>query len=370
MRIGLLYPQFYPVKYHGSPRAYGFAKHLHEQGIETIVYSWGAMKYHNVKINKGNIPVYTLPFRDMHWASSIMLLSQLFKKHKIDILQASTPQILFCFFGLCAKPPRYILDVRDPVYIEGKLTTRYLLEREMERICCLKSDLIFSVTEDLKSLLAKRYWVSENKIKFVPNGALDIFKPSNSTIRRKLGIPEEAILITYLGAITTARRFHEIIPVMKEIIEKQKDVFFLLAGYGNCLELAKNHSKNLIVYDGKPIDEMPPIINASDICLNIDQISQSIAVPSKTYEYLACKKPILCLAEKNSQLWRFVKSNEVGVCIENIRELPEAIKYIVGHRSEAECMAKRGYRLVTNKYMREVVVKKAIKYYDHVLNLS
>lgn len=387
MRIGLLYPRFYPAKYRDNPqraheivwaasstRVQSFAEQMIGEGIEPVVYSWGAMKYNNVKTNGGNIPVYHVPFTDTSWASSIIFLSRLFKKNKIDILQASPPPISFCFHGLCAKPPHYILDVRDPVYLENQLVD-YLRDREIERICCLKSDLVFSVTADLKRLLAKRYWISENKIKFIPNGALDIFKPSDSTIRRTLDIPEGATLITYLGAINRERGFYEMIPLMKKIIDKQKDIFFLLAGWGNCLEFAKkNRSNNLAVYDGKPIDEMPPIINASDICLTIasrgrmGKKTYSVALPSKTYEYLACRKPILCLAEKNSELWRFVKSNKVGVCIENICELPEAIKYLMEHRSEAEWMAERGYRLVSNKYMRANIVKKTIKYYDYVLN--
>jgi len=374
MKIGLLYPYFYPIEGACSNRGYGFAKYLHMEGIETIVFTNGNFDHLNFRINNSKISVYRIPMGSLkNYFSAPRILAKLFRKLEIDILQASTPYITPSFYAHQANPPHFILDVRDPMLRfprENLLVYRFF--REMEAKCCRYADLVFVVTRTLGKIVQKRYNITKEKIKLVPNGALDIFHPFSSNIREKLNISDRDTLVLYTGFIDTQRKFDKLIPLFKQLSRQRKDIFFLLIGWGNYLKLAKKAAdKNLIVFDRLPFSEIPKYVNGADIVLSLSSYYKtanfSYMIPVKTYEYLACKKPLICLTPKNSELYDFVTLNKIGVCVQDPSELIEAINYLSYCKNEANDFAERGFQLIREKYQMRKIVKKSINHYMKLL---
>lgn len=116
-------------------------------------------------------------------------------------------------------------------------------------------------------------------------------------IRRKLEIPENALVIFFMGWLYDFSGLRE---VSKSILEEKSDVYLLVLGRGDLQKelysLAAKSGRNLIkIVDWVPYENVPECLAAADVCIlpaHLNEIMRDI-VPIKLYEYLACGKPVI-----------------------------------------------------------------------------
>ncbi len=87
-------------------------------------------------------------------------------------------------------------------------------------------------------------------------------------------------------------------------LKSHKDIRFIFIGSGVKRkwlenEISKNDLKNVVLLDPMPREEQTTFLNACDVgFVSLVGGMYGVAMPSRTYNFLAAGKPILALTEK------------------------------------------------------------------------
>ena len=130
------------------------------------------------------------------------------------------------------------------------------------RMFCRRTDLIITPSEMSKRVLRK--WKINQNCIVVPTGIAIPQQVRNGAARTKLGIPQDAKVLVYLGRISLEKN----IPFILEAFEKlrNENIFLLLIGGGPMLaELKQRHIKNVIFAGELPHDAAVECLSAGDI---------------------------------------------------------------------------------------------------------
>lgn len=151
------------------------------------------------------------------------------------------------------------------------------LEKLLMKQLCMSSDAIVILCDDSKKVLSqnilnkKQYRYIENKIIKIPLVSYETaYQSSNINLRKKYAIPEDAMLITFVGGIRRYKNV-ELLIETANILSKNNDLYFLIAGSGdsNYIAMLKNMTKteahliftNCFVEDS----EMADLAHATDV---------------------------------------------------------------------------------------------------------
>jgi glycosyltransferase involved in cell wall biosynthesis len=201
---------------------------------------------------------------------------------------------------LFVKDKKYILEVNDPG-IETWRGLRKFLYSPLVNLKFKKCDAIITQTATLKKIIRRRI---NKPIYVIPNGVdVEEFNPwVESGIRKKYGIKEDEVLITFTGSF---REWHGVqdIPKIAENIYRD-DIKFLIVGSGPLFKDAQEECKKnekIILAGPRPLKEIPKFLAASDILIapfNLSKFEQMQKdgfwwSPVKLYEYMASGKAIV-----------------------------------------------------------------------------
>jgi glycosyltransferase involved in cell wall biosynthesis len=163
-------------------------------------------------------------------------------------------------------------------------------------------DIITTVSPSLVDKL-RHFGISAE---LITNGVdTDFFKPlDGSSVRKELGISQEAFVIGFCGSIERWYALDEMIRAMPTLIRHRPDTRLLIVG-GSLFTDYERELKELtetlgitghVFFTGlKPYTELPRYIASMDACTIPLAPPQwgDIALPNKYFEYSACGKPIV-----------------------------------------------------------------------------
>ena len=164
---------------------------------------------------------------------------------------------------------------------------------------------------------------------------------------------------------------------MLKALEKFDKVKYLLAGSFRTNTPYKNKLmqmpkwKDVEFIDGFKIDELPSMLNRSTISNILRDFSkthyhQGNIDVIKMFESMEAGLPLICPdVPVYREIWNHYK---FGILVEptNVKQIEEAIRYLVEHKEEAYQMGQEGRRAVVEKYNWDVVGK---EYADIIGNL-
>lgn len=152
--------------------------------------------------------------------------------------------------------------------------------RLLERWIDHQPDVILTSSHHAANLLVTEFRVPANRIVPVPDCVnTDRFRPPRpddhselALLREQLGIPEDRILIVYLGLLATYQGTDLLLQAACQIIEERKDVHFLIMGYP-----ATEHYRAMaaeleilpwVTFTGRlPYEEAPRYLRLGDIAV-------------------------------------------------------------------------------------------------------
>ncbi|MFA5445843.1 MAG: glycosyltransferase [Bacteroidales bacterium] len=165
------------------------------------------------------------------------------------------------------------------------------------------SDVITTVSPGLmKKLHAWRGYTP----RLITNGAnTDYFKPmSGASVRKRLGIPDDAPVIGFAGAVERWYALDQVIRAFSTLLKQRPDAYLLIVGDAlftrykadlQDLVIALRLEHRVMFTGAVEYVNLPEYIAAMDVCL-IPLLPEQwidIALPNKYFEYSACGKPIL-----------------------------------------------------------------------------
>jgi len=245
---------------------------------------------------------------------------KIIKKNDISLIFSTSPPfssniIAYILSKLSGKP--FVLDYRDDwvgneFYSRGKI--RKILEKKIEMLIVKDASKVITATKESINLFRKKYPnIHNSKFFCIPNGfdpeyfsSFLIANGKKNKIKKN-----QKIVFVYTGSLTIKRDPYFFLYSIKEItkenpyIKNYLSIFFIGFCHYSHKELVKKLGLTEIVIfkdNLSPGETAKFLIENADVCLIFQREIEGgkTAIPGKLYEYLASRKPILCMDENGA----------------------------------------------------------------------
>ena len=327
---------------------------------------------------------YNLNFIGRLWSYFSFVFSStyagLFKtKGKYDVILVTSPPL---FTGITAvivsffKKLPIVFEVRD-LWPESAIDTGVLKNKIFIKLAYLfeayiykKAKLINVLTPAFKTKLIEK-GVQQEKIIFIPNAAdfslAEKFQTGifdSQEYKRTLGF-EDKFVITYIGVHGLANHLIQLIEAAV-LLEETKIVFQLIGSGAQKemlqAEVKKRNLKNVVFRDSVPKAEVFKYILASDVGASVLKKAEVFKTiySNKTFDYMACKKPVLLAIDGVSRV--LIEEANCGFYVEpeNSFLIAEKAKELLNLNNDALVqIGENGFKFAKKNFDRK---KLAIKY--------
>ncbi|HEV7231238.1 MAG TPA: glycosyltransferase family 4 protein [Bacteroidia bacterium] len=291
---------------------------------------------------------------------------------------------IFCespplFLGITAwllkknKKSRLIFNVSDlwPESAEklGLVTNRFFLTlaTHLEEFLYRKSDLITGQTKGIVRNIQDRF--PAKTVYWLPNGVdMGIYnfdqQSGQSFWRKQSGFSNTDFIFLYAGIVGHAQGL-DVILHAAEILRKETSIHFVIMGSGPEKERLQDLSArmklgNILFLDavGKP--QMPAIISAADVAIvplkRLDLFKG--AIPSKIFENLAMRKPLLLGVEGEAKEM-FIDEGKAGFAFipEDAADLAAKALDMFRQKDKLAEMGQNGYDYVSKSFTRDLIAE-------------
>jgi glycosyltransferase involved in cell wall biosynthesis len=298
-----------------------------------------------------------------------------FKLGKADYLLCESPPLFLGISGVLLKrfkKAKLIFNVSDlwPESAEklGLITNKFLLKTttRLEEFLYKSSALITGQTQGIVKNIQGRFL--DKTVYWLPNGVdLSYYNPDKITTnwREQNGFAKDDFIILYAGIIGHAQALETVIQAA-ELTKNQPSIKWVLLGSGPVKEKLVAMQQelqltNVYFYPPVPKSTMPEILKAADVALvplkNIELFRG--ALPSKIFEALAMKKPILLGAEGEAKEL-FIEQGKAGLAFkpEDATDLVKNALYLYSNKAEAARFGENGRNYAEANFNRGIIVEK------------
>ncbi|MBL7136259.1 MAG: glycosyltransferase family 4 protein [Candidatus Marinimicrobia bacterium] len=293
----------------------------------------------------------------------------------VNVIIATSPQFFCGIAGalisrIKCKP--FILEIRDlwPDSITAVNAVRKnILIRILIRIekwMYFSASKIITLTDSFKAHIVG-YGYSECQVKTITNG-IDFHRMSIEKPGLDLFDKRDRFILSYIGTFGLAHKL-EIVLRTAELLKTQQDIHFLLIGDGadrKHLETVKRNMSidNVTILKLQPKDKIPYFLEISDaglIMLKNNTLFKTV-IPSKMFEYMAKKKPIIVSVPKGEATGIAQKYN-CGLVVqpENPAELKRAILKLYHDPDLRATLGENGYSAVYQFFNRDSLARKMLE---------
>jgi glycosyltransferase involved in cell wall biosynthesis len=245
---------------------------------------------------------------------------------KVDVVWAVSPNyfssITGIFYKMVKRKP-LVLDVVD-LWPEALVNLGFLKSKFLVGLVNVAVDLSYRFSDGIITLNLgmKREILRREKNPskvFIVENVVDtnIFKPSAVGKSKNFS---DKFVVMYIGNLGKAQDFDTILESAKILKDIDPDILFFVKGEGDSeSEIAKKIGKfklrNVILSNATvPLTKVPDYLNLADILLlPLKKGFGNISFPSKLWEYLACKKPVIACVEGN--IAGFIENKKIGIVV-------------------------------------------------------
>lgn len=387
----LIHTQYFPPETGAPPnRLFQLAKRLQKKGVEVVILT-AMPNYPKMKIFDGyrgkfyhfelmeGIPVhrcwiYTRTSKSI-FPRLINYFSFVFTSLIIGLVKTGKQEIIFCespplFLGISSwllvkfKKARLVFNVSDlwPESAEklGLVTNRLLLNlsTRLEEFLYSQSVLISGQTQGIVKNISTRF--PDKPVFWLKNGAdateVNSFSPI-ADWRAANGFKPDDFILVYAGIIGHAQGLQVILEAAAKLRGKP-EIKFLLIGSGpvldQLLEMKERDNLSSVTFiENKPKPELIGILHATDAAIvplrRLDLFKG--AIPSKIFENLALRKPILLGVEGEAKEI-FIDNGHAGWAFEpeNPTDLALTIEYLSDNRHLLKPSGENGFALLVRDF--------------------
>lgn len=327
---------------------------------------------------------YNANFVGRLWAYFSFVFSSiwagLFKvKGKYDVIIVTSPPLFVGISGYVIslfKRTPYVFEIRDlwpeSAIDTGVVTNKFIIKLAyaLEKFIYKKARLINVLTPAFRDTLIHKKGIAEDKIIFIPNAAdfslsddlVQNFDVKDFKDRNDLN---NKFVITYVGAHGLANHLDQVLETANLL--NDTNVLFLLIGDGMEKHRLIKKSKDENIQNVRFINPVPKAdvfkyILASDmgtsVLKNVDTFKTVYS--NKTFDYMACKKPILMAIDGVSR--DLVEQADAGIFVqpENPEDFAQKIIQYLSTPSEIIRQGENGYRFAKDNFDRMVLADKYI----------
>ena len=332
---------------------------------------------------------YNVNFLGRLWAYFSFVLSSIYAgffkaEGKFDVILVTSPPL---FVGITAyvlsifKRIPFAFEVRD-LWPESAIDTGVLQNKLIikmaywfEAFMYRKAKLINVLTPAFRDKLVNEKGVPAEKVVFIPNAA--DFSISDKILqsdfnrdqfRAEHGLQGKTV-ITYVGAHGVANHLIQVIETA-ELMRDNDKVLFQLIGSGMQKpmleeEVKKRGLTNVKFVPPVPKTEVFKYILASEFGTSVLKKVDTFKTiySNKTFDYMACKRPILMVIDGVSR--KLVEDAACGVYVEpeNPKDFADKIRqYLEKSDDEIQRQGLSGYHFAKKQFDRDILANKYLNY--------
>ncbi len=307
-------------------------------------------------------------------------------KGKYDLVVVTSPPLFVGISGYliaAIKRKPFVFEVRDlwpeSAIATGVLTNGLIIKVAywVEHFIYRKSKLINVLTPAFYKTLAEKNKVEPERLIQISNAAdfslsdhlLQSF--DRETFRREHKL-DGHFVITYVGAHGVANKLDQLLDAGAAL--KDTNVLFLLIGQGmekdKLVKLAADRGiGNVRFLDSVPKQEVFCYILASEMGASVLKRVDTFKTvySNKTFDYMACKKPILMAIDGVSR--ELVEDAKAGTYVEpeNTEAYNKIIREYLADPGRLATEGENGYRYAKENYDREILAERYLELLKKVL---
>lgn len=275
---------------------------------------------------------------------------EIIKNEKIDLIITTGPPHSTHLIGLKLKKKfgvKWLADFRDPwteVYYNKlmyRTSSADKKDKSLERSVLESADHILTVGPGMQKLLASKLAINlSRKFSFIYNGYDDEKFQNLSSIK-----DESYFIICHLGVLSDNQPVSSLIEALRILSEKNqlpKDRKLKIRLVGKVSpNIIDEFKKYATIYELELIEYVSHS-EAIQFMLNADLLLNSLAetdqsallISGKLMEYIAAKKPVLCLGNENGDASALLNSTGVGKVVDrkNVTAIEDFLKSIFSYQ--------------------------------------
>lgn len=308
----------YSHLYYSLPKT---RKTIEYQNIDGISYCWIKVINYGSSISKK---------RAIKWiqfsAKLLLLLIRKTKKPDFIILSPmATFVVLPSYFLARHKKAKFIFEVKDiwPLSIielggYSRHNPFILLMRMLEIFALRHADAIISNLPNYQQYLDDNGIQKKNH--YIPNGIEIDEKQSRAQLppEIKAKIPQDKFVVGYAGTIGLANGIQYLVDAAR-LLEKHKDIEFIIIGDGKDKEKVKQKSMGLMNLNFLPAMKKTyilPLLSCFSVCyiglIGGDGLFKYGISPNKLFDYMLAGKPIIQNVRTQNSI---VERSQCGICV-------------------------------------------------------
>jgi glycosyltransferase involved in cell wall biosynthesis len=303
-----------------------------------------------ISVLKKAVSPFLIPDREVPWLPyAVRVGTKIARSKKADAVFSTGPpftsHLVACFIARRARLP-LILDYRDDwvgnEYYDWGNPLRKRLQRYLERRVVRRAQKVICASAESIDLFRSKYPdIDNSKYVHISNG----FDPAvfgiakGETARKSVDVTR----LVYTGSLTPKRTPRYFLQAVKKLVEEQPELAEKLhirfIGYSpleheRLVESLELQHTVQFEHNMAPREVARVLSEETDVCLLFQRESEggNTAIPGKLYEYLASRKPILCMADGGATVNLL---NELGCRLtssyENIDDIQRFLEEIVGN---------------------------------------
>lgn len=239
---------------------------------------------------------------------------------------------------------------------------------------------IIVLGRDMADLVAKKVVDGHRKIVIIPNWAdIDLVVPGRreqNGLLKELDLHEKFV-VQYAGNMGRTHGLETLLESASQLRDIS-DIAYLFIGSGGKRRWLEEKVRqaslsNVRVLPTRPRSDLPTLLNACDVAIIAFVPGMAgVSVPSRMYNILAAGKPIIAVADDESELARVVREERVGWVVAPTRA-DLVVKAIMEARAEPRLLAEMGARarsVAESKYSFNKVMESYLSLMDDALGGS
>lgn len=270
--------------------------------------------------------------KNMHGdGMTYLLLKDIFPQNAVDIGMIKEKSMLHAYFR---RKEKHLYGISDKIGCMSAGNCRYVLEHNPE--------------------------IPVDKVEVNPN----TIQPTDRTqkisrmhIRKKLDIPEHALLFLYGGNFGKPQGIDYLIRSI-DLYRNQEEVYFLIVGSGTDFPKIENYinkkqPRNVRLESFMPKEDFDRVVDTADVgMIYLDRRFTIPNIPSRLTAYMDRAKPVLAVTDPNTDLKDIIRDANCGYYAEagELADFWEAIEQIKRERGKLRQLGENGRRYLEKEF--------------------
>jgi glycosyltransferase involved in cell wall biosynthesis len=257
-------------------------------------------------------------------------------------------------------------------WIKGKKPIRWFFHT-LEKFICRMPDFFICSSVSNGDIIKKRFHIEPDRVRVVIDGVhTDFFsKNPRAGFRQKLGIPKNAPVIIFTGALLEAKGIWNLVEAIPLVLKKIKDAHFLIVGYPveeasrrvDKLGVSKNvHFTGMVDYF-----KLPDYLLVSDVAVE-PKVDKAGEASGKVINYMGAGLPVVCFEGKNN--CRFLGEGGIYAPGDRVENLAKKIIWAVENPAEAERLGKLNRKRVEEVFSWNNSIKATVDAFEKLIYAS